>query len=106
MTISARELRSLWEASVIESDALAQGRAAFSRRAWGDAFERLSAADRENPLPAEDLEQLAVAAYLVGRDADCDDATTRAHVRWLDSGNVQRAVRCAFWARIRPIEPR
>jgi len=50
-----------------------RGRESFGRRAWADAFDKLSAADREIPLAPEDLERFATAAYLVGRDADSDD---------------------------------
>ena len=50
------------------ADALDRGRESFGRQAWGDAFALLSAADQESPLEAEDLERLAMAAYLTGRD--------------------------------------
>jgi DNA-binding CsgD family transcriptional regulator len=79
------------------ADALDRGRESFGRRAWADAFAQLSAADRESPLEAEDLERLATAAYLIGRDDDGDDAGTRAHHEFLRRGSVERAVRCAFW---------
>ena len=62
---------------------------------WGDAFAELSAADREGALGLEDLERLAVAAYLVGADADSDDAWLRAHHECLRLGDVVRAARCA-----------
>ena len=52
------------------ADALDRGRGSFGRHAWADAFTLLSAADRESPLEAEDLERLATAAYLTGRDDD------------------------------------
>jgi hypothetical protein len=55
------------------ADTLDRGRECFGRRAWADAFVELSAADRETPLAPEDLERLATAAYLVGRDADSDE---------------------------------
>ena len=58
------------------ADALDRGREAFGRWAWADAFEELSAADQEAPLAPEDLERLAAAAYLVGRDADRDAVLT------------------------------
>ncbi len=48
------------------ADTLDLGRESFGRRAWADAYARLSAADREAPLAPEDLERLATAAYLVG----------------------------------------
>ena len=50
------------------TDAVDQARAAFEEGAWGVAFTRFSAADTEQPLVAEDLERLAVAAQLVGED--------------------------------------
>ena len=50
-----------------------------------------------SPLEPEDLERLATAAYLVGRDADSIDIWTRAHHEFLRRGDVQRAARCAFW---------
>lgn len=72
-----------------------RGREAFGRKAWGDAFAELSAADREAALELEDLERLAVAAFLTGRDADADDAWARAHHECLRLGQVTRAARCA-----------
>jgi hypothetical protein len=50
------------------ADTLDRGRESFGRWAWPDAFDKLSAADRETPLAPEDLELLTAAAYLVGRD--------------------------------------
>jgi ATP/maltotriose-dependent transcriptional regulator MalT len=79
------------------ADTLDRGRESFGRRAWADAFVQLSAADREAPLAPEDLERLATAAYLVGRDADSDDVWARAHHEWLRLGGLGRAARCAFW---------
>jgi DNA-binding CsgD family transcriptional regulator/tetratricopeptide (TPR) repeat protein len=79
------------------ADALDRGRGFFGRHAWGDAFAELSAADREAALELEDLERLAVAAYLVGEDGDSDDAWLRAHHECLRLGDVVRAARCAGW---------
>ena len=79
------------------NEALEQGREHFSRQDWGAAFAQLSAADRENPLALEDIERLAVIAFLTGRDDECADLWARAHQVCLDHGNVARAVRCAFW---------
>jgi ATP/maltotriose-dependent transcriptional regulator MalT len=79
------------------ADTLDRGRESFERRAWADAFALLSAADGENPLGPEDLERLATAAYLVGRDADSEEVWARAHQGWLGLGGTQRAVRCVFW---------
>jgi DNA-binding NarL/FixJ family response regulator len=64
---------------------------------WGDDFAELSAAQSEGqPLSAEDLERLAVAAYMVGRDDACGDAWTSAHRAWLRDGEAERAASCAF----------
>jgi DNA-binding NarL/FixJ family response regulator len=69
----------------------------FERREWGDAFAELSAAQREGQLEAEDLDRLAVAAYMVGRDEACEEAWVAAHHAWLDRGEPERAASCAFW---------
>jgi hypothetical protein len=74
-----------------------RARGAFERRRWGDAFADLSAARREGRLGAEDLERLAVAAYMVGSDDECASAWIGAHQAWLRRGEAERAARCAFW---------
>lgn len=79
------------------ADALDRGRELFGRHAWGEAFAELSAADRAGALALEDLERLAMAAYLVGADADSDDVWLRAHHECLRLGDVVRAARCAGW---------
>ena len=77
--------------------ALDHGRAAFRRQAWGEAFADLSTADRETPLEPADLERLAAAAYLLGREVESGDLWARAHHGFLNLGEVERAARCAFW---------
>jgi hypothetical protein len=78
------------------ADRVERARGAFDRRMWGDAFDQLSAAHREGQLDVEDLERLAVAAYMVGRDHACDDAWIDAHHMWSRGGEAERAARCAF----------
>jgi DNA-binding NarL/FixJ family response regulator len=78
------------------ADALDRGRGAFGQRAWADAYSGLSAADREAPLSPEDLERLAMAAYLVGRDDDSGGIWARAYHERLRLGNAPRAAWCAF----------
>jgi DNA-binding CsgD family transcriptional regulator len=78
-------------------NALGRGRDSFARRAWGDSYVSLSAADRDTPLEADDLERLGVAAYLTGRDAESEDALTRAHQAFLGRADPESAARCAFW---------
>ena len=78
-------------------DALELGREAFATSAWRDAFTRLSAADAEAPLEPEDLDRLATAAYLIGRDYDAHAAWSRAYHEHADRGDAERAARCGFW---------
>jgi DNA-binding NarL/FixJ family response regulator len=79
------------------ADRAKRARGSFERRMWGDAFDQLSTAHRQGQLDAEDLERLAVAAYMVGRDEACEDAWIAAHHAWLSGGDAERAARCAFW---------
>ena len=76
---------------------LRNGRKSFEQRAWAESYRLLQAADRDAPLDAEDLERLAIAAYLVGRDDDCEACTARAHQTFLDRGDCEGAARAAFW---------
>jgi hypothetical protein len=80
---------------------LERGRECYGRRAWADAYRSLSLADQATPLAGEDLELLAMAAYLIGRDDDYLRALERAHHARLDAGERRRAVRCAFWLGLR-----
>ena len=74
-----------------------QARGLFERRVWGAAFAELSAAHREGQLDVEDLERLAVAAYMVAEDDACEEAWIAAHHAWVSRGDVERAALCAFW---------
>lgn len=78
-------------------DIFQKGREAFDRKDWAEAYAQLSAADGEASLAPEDLDRLAMAAYLIGRDAECEDYLTRAHQDFCEQGNLDRAARCAFW---------
>jgi hypothetical protein len=70
------------------------GRTAFTSQAWAEAYTLLVTAD---PAQVEDLERLAVAAYLVGRDEVSARAWERAHRACVAGGDRDRAARCAFW---------
>ena len=76
---------------------LDHARNCYQQRTWTEAYRAFSLADREKALEAEDLEQLALAAYLVGRDDEYLSALERAHYAHLSAGQCARAVRCAFW---------
>jgi DNA-binding CsgD family transcriptional regulator len=65
-----------------------------------DAYTSLSQADRTTPLGAEDLDLLATSAYMIGHDDECLGSLERAYHVHLESGEVLRAVRCAFWVGI------
>ena len=76
---------------------LDRGRDLFGRQAWADAYAQLSGVDLESPLDPEDLERLAISAYLIGKDAESLDLLARAHHEWLNRGASERGARCAFW---------
>jgi DNA-binding NarL/FixJ family response regulator len=77
------------------ADALDLGRAAFARRAWTEAHAHLSAT--EPALEGDDLECLAVAAFLIGREDESVRAYERAYVAHTRVGEHARAGRAAFW---------
>ena len=76
---------------------LEKGRESYARRAWADAYTHLSHADRAAPLGAEDLDLLATAAHMLGRDDAVLTDLERAHHAHLEDGRPLRAARCAFW---------
>jgi DNA-binding NarL/FixJ family response regulator len=82
---------------VAEAELLERGREAYGQGAWADAHDALSAADAESELAPEDLELLATAAYMLGRDDDHVSVLERAHHGYLDASETLRAARCAFW---------
>lgn len=79
------------------SQALEGGRRAFEKQAWGSAYTGLLAADRESSLGPQDLDRLAVAAYLTGNDVECGEPWARAFNEYQRVGDAARAARSAFW---------
>jgi DNA-binding CsgD family transcriptional regulator len=65
-----------------------------------DLYETLSQADRERSLGGEELERLATAAYMVGREGEYLELLPRAHQAYLDRAEPVAALRCAFWTGI------
>ncbi len=53
--------------------------------------------DEASGLSATDLELLAVAAYMLGRDDEWTRALERAHRRYAEAGDDVRAARAALW---------
>jgi DNA-binding NarL/FixJ family response regulator len=74
-----------------------RGRRLYSEQAWSSAFDALLRAGQVAPLGGDDLERLARAAYMLGRDDDYVVALERAHELFLARGEIPRAVRCTFW---------
>jgi hypothetical protein len=79
------------------ADAPDRGRSAVAGQAWAEAQQWLSAAGQAAPLEPDDLERLATAAFLVGREQESAEAWARAHQELLARGETERAARCAFW---------
>lgn len=79
------------------SRGLRRGRAAHARRAWEEAREELSLADRATPLGTADLERLAWASTLTGRGEEVLGLLERLYKAHLDDGEPVRAARAAFW---------
>ena len=84
------------EDSTASTESLERGRVAFERQAWGAAYAELSRADNEGSLGPEDLDRLALAAYLTGEQDVWMDAWTRAHNEFLSRGERESAVQCSF----------
>ena len=77
------------------SDELERARASFAGRSWGDALKKFAAADALSSLDLEDLERLAIAAYMSGDDEEATLAWTRAHQEAIPRGDPRRAARSA-----------
>jgi DNA-binding CsgD family transcriptional regulator len=75
---------------------LESGREAYRRRAWKEACRALSLADEATPLGGDDLDLLAMAAALLGRDDEARRALERAHQAHVTAGENTRAARSAI----------
>jgi DNA-binding CsgD family transcriptional regulator/tetratricopeptide (TPR) repeat protein len=58
---------------------------------WGEQYRLLAARDGEQELDVDDLDRLATAAYMTGRDDEGFAVWARAHQRCLENGQVARA---------------
>ena len=74
-----------------------RGRAAYDRRVWSEAFACLAQAHRADRLGPADLDRLAVAAYLTGRDDDADEYAAQAYRAWVREHEPRAAARRAAW---------
>jgi ATP/maltotriose-dependent transcriptional regulator MalT len=78
-------------------DEIEQGRRSYAGSAWAAAYESLASADEISPLDAEDLELLAISAYMLGREEEWIRRLEQAHHGHAEVGATRRAARCAFW---------
>jgi ATP/maltotriose-dependent transcriptional regulator MalT len=76
---------------------LDQGREAYARSAWAQAYESLARADELEPLAAADLELLATSAYMLGREDEWREIMERAFQRRSEAAERRPAARLAFW---------
>jgi hypothetical protein len=60
---------------------------------WGERYRQLAARDVEQGLDVDDLDRLATAAYMTGRDDESFEFWGRGHHRCLEMGDTARAVR-------------
>ena len=74
-----------------------QGLESLRARKWREAFTQLSHADQAAALTGDELEALAIAAHLSGNEGRALELLARIHQAHLDSGNLRRAARFAFW---------
>lgn len=76
---------------------LDEARAAFARQAWGAARSAYARASSEAALSLDDLESYAIAAHLVGDEAESREVLARGFRESLDRADVTRAVRFAYF---------
>ena len=82
--------------SQVAQDPRDAGREAARRGAWGEAYEHLSAADKDGALDGEELELLAQAALWTGHLGASIEFAERAYARFSDAGENLRAAMTAL----------
>jgi DNA-binding CsgD family transcriptional regulator len=76
---------------------LERAREAGALYAWRDAYESYRLADAVSALTGADLDGLAQAAYLLGRESEFLELKERSHRAHLGANRVESAARDAFW---------
>jgi DNA-binding CsgD family transcriptional regulator/tetratricopeptide (TPR) repeat protein len=76
---------------------LGQARELHAQSHWDEACEQFAAADRAEPLDADDLERYAEAAQILGRGDHAIQLLRRAFNLRVAAGEVDRAIVSAFW---------
>ena len=77
--------------SQVVDDALEAGRQAARRHAWREAYELLRSSDRDGSLTAEDLENLAEAAWWTGRLDEALTLRERSYAAYVERQDTARA---------------
>lgn len=76
---------------------LGQAQELHAQSRWTEACDRFAAADRSEPLAADDLERYAEAAQILGRGDQAIQLLRRAFNARIAASEVDRAVTSAFW---------
>lgn len=82
---------------MIDRRAVERGTEAFERDAWGHAHRELAGAHAKQPLEPADLERLAVAAYLIGKETEAIRHWQALTTELASAGEPERAARWGFW---------
>jgi class 3 adenylate cyclase len=82
--------------SQLVKDYVQQGRNAYRRHAWHEAFDLLRKADSETPISPEDLGLLAESAWFAGDPDAAIEARERAHAGYLEQGDKCHAAEMAL----------
>ena len=64
---------------------------------WTYRFDQLRGRASVGRLSAEDLDDLGLAAWFIGRSDESEQAWDAAHRAYLENGDVDAAIRCVFW---------
>ena len=82
--------------SQLIEDRVQQGRDAYRRHAWHEAFDSLRQADSETPVSPQDLGLLAESAWFAGDPDAAIEARERAHAGYLEQGDKCHAAEMAL----------
>ena len=83
--------------TMARADRLREARALFIARQWSAACAHFEAVDDEELLGSDDLERLAEAQYLIGRELESVDTWSRAFRISREQDERAWAARCGFW---------
>jgi class 3 adenylate cyclase len=82
--------------SQLIEDRVQQGRDAYRRHAWHEAFDCLREADSETPISPDDLGLLAESAWFAGAPDAAIEAREQAHAAYLEQGDKCHAAEMAL----------